>query len=158
MKKIAKINAERQSEEDRLNQMWENSEEWKQLREDELQAIRIQRAAEKRGALKIRMSQTYRSKKHRIEKIRRGDGKGVDSWRYVQHAAEPLLWPECHRRLAMNLNFILMEDNAAPHQSDFTTTLPKEQGNPKVSWPPNSPDFNPIEQIWAIMKFRILRR
>jgi uncharacterized protein (DUF2267 family) len=28
----------------------------------------------------------------------------------------------------------------------------------KVDWPPNSPDFNPIEHIWTIMKIRIQTR
>jgi len=28
----------------------------------------------------------------------------------------------------------------------------------KVKWPANSPDFNPIEWLWALMKRSILRR
>jgi len=31
------------------------------------------------------------------------------------------------------------------------------RGFPKVDWPPNSPDFNPMERIWLLMK-RIRRR
>lgn len=43
-------------------------------------------------------------------------------------------------------------------KSGFTNNARIKAGIRKVDWPPNSPDFNPIERIWAIMKKRILRR
>ena len=31
----------------------------------------------------------------------------------------------------------------------------KKKGSKRVDWPANSPDFNPIEHIWTLMKSRI---
>ena len=63
------------------------------------------------------------------------------------------MWPECQKR-----NLILMEDNAPSHSAVYTMREREKQGVEKLDWPPNSPDFNPIERIWALMKQRILRR
>lgn len=51
--------------------------------------------------------------------------------------------------------FILIEDNAPSHSSYYTTREREKEGIQKVNWPPNSPDLNPIEHIWALMKSRI---
>ena len=50
-----------------------------------------------------------------------------------------------------------MEDNAACHNSDWTNQEREAEGIAKVDWPPNSPDFNPIEKIWTLIKRRIQR-
>src|SRR5204862_2871924 len=85
-------------------------------------------------------------------------GGGIDSWRYVKYVARPILWPACKERLAGNPNFMLMEDNAAAHKSWYTTSEREKEGIPKIKWPANSPDFNPIERIWYLMKSRIQTR
>lgn len=141
-----------------LNREWKSSPEWAALRVTELAAAAKQRAAEKQGAAKMRIPQTWRGKKFKITKIKRGDGKGIHSWRYVKHVARPILWPECRRQLEQNPNFVLMEDSAPAHDSDYTNGEREKEGISKVDWPPNSPDFNPIEHIWTLMKKRILRR
>ena len=51
-----------------------------------------------------------------------------------------------------------MEDNASCHSSDWTNQEREAEGIAKVDWPPNSPDFNPIEKIWTLMKWQIQRR
>ena len=104
------------------------------------------------------VQQTYRAKNFKFDKLTRGEARGVDSWRYVNHVAKPLLWPECKRQLTKNQNFLLMEDNAPAHDSVYTNRLREAEGIQKVKWPPNSPDFNPIEHIWHLMKKRILTR
>ena len=68
-------------------------------------------------------------------------------YRYVKHVGRPLLWPACQERLKQNPNFMLMEDNASPHVSAYTNTEREKEDIPKTPWPPNSPDFNPIECI-----------
>lgn len=158
MRKISRLNTEAQEEEDRLKTAWKTSEEWKELKVRELSEARKQRAAEKNGAPKKKTSQSWQGKKFKIQKIRKGDGRGVDAWRYVKHVARPLFWPECHCHLAQDPQFILMEDNAPCHKAFYTTREREKEGILKVDWPPNSPDFNPIEHIWTLLKRRILRR
>lgn len=76
----------------------------------------------------------------------------------VKHVAKPLMWPECHRQLQHNPDFILMEDGASCHSTNYTGRKREKEGIPKTDWPSNSPDFNPIERIWTVMKRRIQRR
>ena len=55
-------------------------------------------------------------------------------------------------------NFWLMEDNPPSHDLEFTNREHERENIPKIAWPANSPDFNPIEHIWRLMMSRILRR
>ncbi|RPB03492.1 hypothetical protein L873DRAFT_1670029, partial [Choiromyces venosus 120613-1] len=57
----------------------------------------------------------------------------------------PILCPTCQEQLLGNPSFLLMEDNAPAHDASFTNWERKKQGVPKVDWPPNLPNFNPIE-------------
>ncbi|KAK6024069.1 hypothetical protein OSTOST_10128, partial [Ostertagia ostertagi] len=46
----------------------------------------------------------------------------------------------------------LVRDNAPPHTSRYTASKLKEWNVETVSWPPESPDLNPIEIVWGTMK------
>jgi len=46
---------------------------------------------------------------------------------------------------------IVMEDNAPPHKKVYISVR-EELGMKYHQHPPNSPDFNPIENIWAHIK------
>ena len=157
VKQIASLNQSAQEKEDRLNAIWRSSDEWKELRQQELQVARELRQIAQQNGEKAKTVQTWRGKKFKIYKLKRGDGKGIDSWRYITKLARPILWPECRHHLIENPNFILMEDNAACHNSDWTNQEGELEGIEKVNWPPNSPDFNPIEKVWTLMKRRIQR-
>ncbi len=47
---------------------------------------------------------------------------------------------------------IFMQDNARVHTARIKTDWLDEQGYLIMMWPPYSPDLNPIEQVWYMMK------
>ena len=50
---------------------------------------------------------------------------------------------------------IFQQDLASCHTSQKMCTFFEESGLTILDWPGNSPDINPIENLWAIIKSRI---
>lgn len=51
--------------------------------------------------------------------------------------------------------WLYQQDNAPPHTAKATQQWFRDQNITVISWPPGSPDLNPIEIMWAIMKQRL---
>jgi transposase len=55
-------------------------------------------------------------------------------------------------------NGIFQEDNASPHTSKIATATRDASGTEFLPWPPQSPDLNPIENLWRELKRAVYNR
>jgi hypothetical protein len=78
----------------------------------------------------------------------------MDGKKYIEVLKDELL-PETEVLIGEGLDIKVMHDNAPCHTSrlvkDFLETTDLEF----IDWSPYSPDLNPIENIWAYVKYKL---
>ena len=54
--------------------------------------------------------------------------------------------------------FVFQDDNDPKHRAKVVEAWKKEQNVSTLYWPPNSPDLNPMENLWAIWNREVQKR
>jgi transposase len=61
-------------------------------------------------------------------------------------------------RTTRGRSLVWMQDNAPPHAATSTASYLAATGYQMMTWPPQSPDCNPLEHVWSQIKLKLRGR
>lgn len=74
---------------------------------------------------------------------------------YIDNVITPIISP---LRNELGEHFIFMDDNARPHRAITVQRILEQRHITRLPWPANSPDQNPIENMWDFVSRAVHRR
>lgn len=83
------------------------------------------------------------------------DGGNLNADRYIREILEEHVVPFAP---FIGNNFVLMQDNARAHSARTVQTYLNHVGITVMEWPARSPDMNPIEHVWDLLKRSVKSR
>lgn len=75
---------------------------------------------------------------------------------YIQIVNENL--EESVERMGLGMNFVFQQDNDPKHTAKKSAKFFKDCRIKLLDWPPQSPDLNPIENLWGLMEQKVERK
>lgn len=71
------------------------------------------------------------------------------------HVLKTALLPQITEWYGRRDNYIFMQDGAPCHKAKTVMTFLKSRKLRLLDWPGNSPDLNPIENVWSVLKMEL---
>ncbi|RPA93840.1 hypothetical protein L873DRAFT_1815384 [Choiromyces venosus 120613-1] len=92
-----------------------------------------------------------------IRRSSEGDLTAYTSTEYVNEIMIPYIFPLYAVACEADLNSEIVETGETYHTAHYTRHFRKEFGMLRMPWPADSPDFNPMEDIWRMFRAELRR-